>query len=95
MLKRTLLVVTLGALTTTAFADESDARRAARQVIALRDGSTAYIFDNGKMAVENKVGEAIVVKPGTMLETSNGDTVAIVGDEIARLSELLRRNQLL
>ena len=94
MLKKSLIVVTLGVLSAGAFADDGTAREAAKQVIALQDGSTAYIFDNGKMAVENKVGEAIVVKPGTILQTANGATVAMVGDEVARLSDLLRENQL-
>lgn len=93
MLKKSLLIVTLGVLTTAAFADEGAAREAAKQVIALQDGSTAYVFDNGKMAVENKVGEAIVVKPGTILKTSDGKTIAMVGDEVARLNGLLRVNQ--
>jgi hypothetical protein len=93
MLTKSLVIVTLGLLTTAAFADESTAREAAKQVIALQDGSTAYVFDNGKMAVENKVGEAIVVKPGTILKTSDGTTIAMVGDEVGRLNALLRVNR--
>ena len=89
MLKKSLLVIALSALTTAAFAAESDAHNAARQVIALRDGSTAYVFANGRMGVEDRFGHAIVTKPGTILQTADGGTITMVGDQRGYLNSLL------
>jgi len=93
MLKKTLLVVILSALTTAAFAAEAEARSAAKQVIDLRDGSIDYVFPNGKMAVENKFGHAVVVKPGTILQTADGGTITMVGDEVGHLNSLLAQGE--
>lgn len=93
MLKKALLVVALSALSTLAVAGEDDARNAAKQVIDLQDGSTAYVFANGKMAVENKFGHAIVTKPGTILKTADGGTITMVGDEVGYLNSLLSRGE--
>jgi len=90
MLKKTLVVVALSAVSVFAVAGESDAREAAKQVIGLQDGSTAYVFQNGKMAVENKYGEAISTKPGTSLKAQDGSTITMNGNEVARLNGLLR-----
>jgi len=89
MLKKTLIVIALSALTTLAIAAEDDARKAARQVIDLRDGATAYVFANGKMAVEDRLGRAVVTKPGTILQTADGGTITMVGDEVGYLYSLL------
>jgi len=97
MLKRTLCVIAFNTLTTVlstaAVAAEDDARNTAKQVIDLRDGSTAYVFANGKMAVEDRLGRAVVTKPGAILQTADGRTITMVGDEVAYLSSLLRRNE--
>lgn len=55
----------------------------------LRDGSTLYVFADGKMALEDKFGRAVRVNPGAMLETKDGRKVTFVGDEVARLDGLL------
>lgn len=89
MLKKTLLVIALSALTAGAIAAEDDARNAAQQVIPLSDGSTAYVFTNGKMAVEDRLGHAVVTKPGTILRTADGNTITMVGDEVGYLNSLL------
>ena len=93
MLKKTLLVVALSALTTLAIAADDNARSAAKQVIDLQDGSTAYVFANGKMAVENKFGHAVVTKPGTILQTADRGTITMAGDEVGYLNSLLSMGQ--
>jgi len=90
MLKKMIVVAVLSAVSVLAVADEVDARNAAKQVIDLKDGSIAYVFDNGKMALENKFGNAVVVKPGTTLQTADGRSITMVGDEVARLDSLLQ-----
>ena len=59
------------------------------QTSAMKDDSTLYVFSDGKMALEDKFGRAVNVKPGSTLETKNGRQVTIVGNEVARLDGLL------
>ena len=89
MLKKMVVVAALSAVSVGALATEMDARDAAKQVIDLNDGSIVYVFDGGKMALENKYGIAVRTEPGTVLTTADGRTITMVGDEVARLGELL------
>ena len=91
MLKKILVVVAMSAVAVTAFANDY-ARREAKQVVELKDGSTVYVFDSGKMAMESKYGQAVRMNPGTVMETKDGQKITMVGDEVARLSTLLRQN---
>jgi predicted lipoprotein with Yx(FWY)xxD motif len=52
--KLALIAVLSTAGATTAFAHDA-ARAEAKQVIELKDGSTLYIFKDGKMAMEDQV----------------------------------------
>ncbi len=91
MLKKTLIVVALSAVSALSFAAESDARQAAKQVVDLQDGATLYVFDSGKMAVESKFGHAISIKPGSVVKASDGREITVVGNEVARLDSLLKQ----
>lgn len=71
-----------------AFAGDA-AAAAAKQVLPLKDGSTLYVFANGKMAKESKYGQAIYLKSGDVLETVDGKKITPVGNEVAVLSGLL------
>jgi len=93
MLKKMLVVVALSAVSVMAIASEFDAREAAKQVIELKDGSIAYVFDGGKMAVESKYGWAVRTEPGTVLTTVDGRSINMVGDEVMRLDGLLREGE--
>jgi len=55
----------------------------------LRDGSTAYVFKDGKMGVESKFGRAVWVKEGQVLETKDGTTIVMKANEITRMELLL------
>ena len=57
--------------------------------IDLKDGSTVYIFKDGKMAMENKFGKTVRMKPGHVMDTRDGKRIIMVGDEIMRLEEVL------
>lgn len=91
MLKKTLIVVALSAVSALAVAGEIDARQAAKQVVDLQDGATLYVFDSGKMAVESKYGHAVSTKPGTVVKAADGRDITIVGNEVARLDTLLKQ----
>jgi ketosteroid isomerase-like protein len=88
MLKKMLVVVAMSTVAVTAFANDY-ARREAKQVVELKDGSTVYVFDGGKMAMESKFGRAVRMDPGVVMETKDGQKITMVGDEVARLSTLL------
>lgn len=61
----------------------------AQQVIELKDGSTLYVFKDGKMAKEDSFGRAVNLKGSEVLEARDGRKVTAVGNEIARLHVLL------
>jgi len=90
MLKKTLVAVALSSAALCAMADESDARREARQAIDLQDGGTLYVFKGGKMAYENRYGAAVSVKAGTVLTARDGTRITMVGNEVMQLAGLLR-----
>ncbi len=65
------------------------AKREAQQVIDLSDGSTLYVFRDGKMAKEDKLGRAVNLRSGEVLEARDGRKVTAVGNEVAYLHMLL------
>lgn len=91
MLKKILVVAIMSAVSITAFASD-EARAAAKQVIELKDGSTLYIFKDGKMGMEDKVGRATRMKKDTVMETKDGQKIIMHGDEVMRLDGLLQKN---
>jgi len=91
MLKKMLVVAIMSTVSITAFASD-EARAAAKQVIELKDGSTLYIFKDGKMGMEDKVGRATRMKKDTVMETKDGQKIIMHGDEVMRLDGLLHKN---
>ena len=89
MLKKMLVVAALSILGTTGAFASDEARAAAREVIELKDGSTVYIFKDGKMAMEDRYGRAIRTSPGAVVETSDGRKITTQSDEVARLNSLI------
>jgi hypothetical protein len=90
MLKKVLMIVAISSATASAFAGDT-ARAEAKQVIDLKDGSTVYIFKDGKMAMEDKVGRAVRMKKDTVMETKDGQKIIMHGDEVMRLDSLLKK----
>jgi predicted lipoprotein with Yx(FWY)xxD motif len=67
---------------------------AANQVeksIQLKDGSTVYVFNDGKMGMENKFGRATDMAPGHVMETKAGEKIVMTGNEVARTHSLLTK----
>jgi predicted lipoprotein with Yx(FWY)xxD motif len=63
--------------------------QAVQQALVLKDGSTLYVFKDGKMAKQDRYGRAAYLKQGQMLELAEGRNVPAVGNEVARLDGLL------
>ncbi|MEO8411445.1 MAG: CopK family periplasmic copper-binding protein [Propionivibrio sp.] len=91
MLKKTLVVIALSAVSVLATATEMDARDAAKQVIDMQDGSTVFVFPGGKMALESKYGQAAEATPGSKLTAKDGSTVTLANNDWAYLDTLLKQ----
>ena len=86
MLKKLLAVIAMIAVTGSAFA--VDASQVAKS-IALKDGSTVYVYKDGKMGMEDKYGRAVYMDPGHAMETKDGKKIIMIGNEIYRVDEIL------
>jgi hypothetical protein len=89
MLKKLLMVATLTTVSVCAFASDA-ARAAAQKTLDLKDGSTVYIFKDGKMAMEDKFGRAMRMKKGVVMETKDGQKIMMHGDEVMCLESLMK-----
>ncbi len=87
MFRKLIVVAALGAASLTAFAVNS---ADVQQSIPLRDGSTVYVFKDGTMSMEDKLGRVTRMKPGHVMETRDGQKIIMVGDEVARLEAIGR-----
>lgn len=88
MLNKLMIIAALSAAATTAFAVNMDG---VEQTLALKDGSTVYIFKDGKMSMEDKFGRTTRMPPGHVMETRDGQKIIMIGDEVARLDWINRR----
>lgn len=89
MLKKMLMVIALGMVGVSAYAvDASQVEKS----IELKDGSTVYIFKDGKMAMEDKLGRAVRMKKDTVMETKDGQKIMMHGDEVMRLDNVLHKD---
>lgn len=87
MFKKMLVVVASSMVALSAFA--VDASKVEKSV-ELRDGSTVYLFKDGKMAMEDKLGRVVRMKEGHVMETKDGQRVIMIGDEVARLDSIFK-----
>jgi len=82
MLRKLAITAAMLAAATTAFAvDMSDVDK----TFVLKDGSSVYIFKDGKMAMEDKLGRSVPMKQGHVMQTKDGQSILMVGNELARL----------
>lgn len=89
MFKKILIVAASSVVALSAFAvDTGNVQKA----IPLKDGSTVYIFKDGKMGMEDKVGRATRMKPGQVMETKDGQKLIMIGDEVMRVESLRPAN---
>ncbi len=57
--------------------------------VQLTDGSTVHVFGDGKMAMEDKYGRAVYMEPGHAMQTTDGKTIVMNGNEVARFHQLI------
>ncbi len=82
-IRKSILVLSLALPALSAFAlDNTDAVKSTQ----LKDGSIVHEFKDGKMAMEDKFGRAVRMQEGTTMETANGQSITMKGDEVAKLS---------
>lgn len=88
-MKKLLIAALVASAATSAFAAAS-----ANQSIPLKDGSTVHVFEDGRMAMEDKYGRATMMEDGRVMETSDGKLLVMRGNEVARLyAQLLLERQ--
>lgn len=88
MLKKLLMVVAMSTVAVSAFAaDLSQVKKS----FELKDGSTVYIFKDGKMAMEDKYGNSASMQSGHVMETKDGKKIIMEGNELWRIQELLHK----
>lgn len=88
MSKYIIIAAVIAGLTANTYASDA-ARQEAERVVEMKDGVTLYIFKDKKMAMEDRVGRAVRMAPGHIMETKDGQRITMVGDEVARLDWLL------
>ena len=89
MYKRNILVAAYSLVALSAFAVDMGN---VDKTIELKDGSKMYMFKDGKMGMENKGGRAVRMKSGQVMEGKDGQKYMMVGDEVARLDWLLKKD---
>lgn len=92
MLKKILVAAVIAVSSTIALSAFAVDKSQVKQSIALKDGSTVYIFKDGKMGMEDKLGRATFMQQGRAMETKDGKKIIMNGNEIWRVEELLHRN---
>ncbi len=58
--------------------------------VNLKDGSTLYIFADGKMGMENRFGSAVDMRQGEVMHAKDGTQIAMNGNEVARTDYFLK-----
>ena len=83
-IRKSVLVLSLVLLALSAFAlDNTDVVKSTQ----LKDGSTVHQFKDGKMAMESQFGKAVRMQEGTTMETADGQSITMKGDEVAKLAQ--------
>ncbi|WP_075791976.1 CopK family periplasmic copper-binding protein [Massilia putida] len=85
-MKKLIATAVLATVSATVFAFGLDG---VKQSIPLKEGSTVHVFENGKMAMEDKFGRAVYMADGEVMETNDGQKITMHGNEVARLYLLL------
>lgn len=61
--------------------------------VPLKDGSTVHVFRDGKMAMEDRFGRPVRMSPGQSMQSVDGRSIVMVGDESARLDSIRKIQQ--
>jgi hypothetical protein len=63
------------------------------KLIQLKDASTLHVYADGKMAMEDNFGRAAYMAPGHAMQTTDGKTIVMNGNEVARLEQVIIKNR--
>jgi hypothetical protein len=85
MLKQITTISALFVVASTAFAVNL---ANVAQKFELKDGNTVYVFKDGKMSMEDRLGRTQGMKAGHVMETKDGRKIIMVGNELARLETI-------
>lgn len=58
------------------------------EAIVMKDGSTLYVYKDGKMSMEDKLGRSISMMEGHAMETKDGKKIMMKGNELWRLNRI-------
>jgi hypothetical protein len=58
----------------------------------MKDGTTLLVYQDGKMAMQDKSGRTHSMKPGQRMETKDGQVLMMQGNEVWRLEMDAYRN---
>ena len=85
MLKKIAVAAVTSLIAVSAFAmNAADLKEA----VALKDGSTVYVFSDGQMGMENPYGRVVLMQEGQEMATVDGKTIRMAGNEVARVTTL-------
>lgn len=87
MLSKLVIAAAMFGAAATAFAHELSQLD---KSVALRDGSTVYIFKDGKMAMADNFGRVVSMNQGHAMQTGDGQSIVMAGNETARLDCFLK-----
>jgi opacity protein-like surface antigen len=60
----------------------------------LKDGGTLIVYQDGKMAMKDKMGQTQGMQPGQRMETKDGQVLMMQGNEVWRLDmDTYRQNR--
>lgn len=86
-IRQSILVLSLALPVLPAFAlDNTDVVKSTQ----LKDGSIVHQFKDGKMAMESKFGKAVRMQEGATMTTTDGQSITMKGDEVARLAYYIK-----
>lgn len=63
------------------------------KTVPLQDGTSVYIFQDGKMAMQDRFGRSVSMTEGQAMVTRDGQQIRMAGNETARL-DCIRRMQI-
>lgn len=86
MITRNSLIALLIAAPLAAFANDGEIATST----PMKDGTILHLFKDGKMAMEDTFGRPSRMDPGVKMTTANGTVITMVGDEVAKLSRVLK-----
>ena len=90
LLKQLLMVTVLSTAAVSVFAVGADQ---VEKSIPLKNGTTLHILKGGKMAMEDKLGKAVSMKSGEVMETMDGKKIMMHGNELMRLDKYLQEGK--